>query len=83
MSEALTQDRVRDVLNQVMDPEINHSVVELGIVQNIEVEAGNAVFVEIRPTTPNCPFGPQLKQRVYDAVAAIEGVGPVEVEWAH
>jgi metal-sulfur cluster biosynthetic enzyme len=46
-------------LQQVMDPELGMSIVELGLVRNIELKEGQA-HVTMILTTPFCPYGPSL-----------------------
>lgn len=52
-------DLVRTALREVFDPEIGLNVVELGLVQEIQVEDDRAHVVMIM-TTPFCPYAPQL-----------------------
>jgi metal-sulfur cluster biosynthetic enzyme len=52
-------DLVRTALREVYDPEIGLNVVELGLVQEIQVEDDRAHVVMIM-TTPFCPYAPQL-----------------------
>jgi len=48
--------RVRASLERVMDPEVPVlSIVELGIVREVEVAAGGAVTVTVTPTYSGCP----------------------------
>jgi ATP-binding protein involved in chromosome partitioning len=46
----VTHEQVRKALEQVMDPELNRNVVELGMVRNIEVE-NNRVRLTLALTT--------------------------------
>ena len=75
-----TEAAVRAALKGVRDPEINHDIVELGMVQDVEIE-GDSVTVQIQPTSSNCPYAGEIIRRVKDAVAAVSGVARVEVEW--
>lgn len=52
-------DLVRTALREVHDPEIGLNVVELGLVQEIQVEDDRTHIVMIM-TTPFCPYAPQL-----------------------
>ena len=77
----ITEDSVRLLLRTVMDPELSHDIVTLGIVHEIEVE-GSDVDVTLQVTSPNCPFRDELVRRVDTAVRTIPGIGKVCVEMA-
>jgi metal-sulfur cluster biosynthetic enzyme len=67
-------------LREVRDPEINHGIVELGMVRQVEVEQGK-VYVSVVPTSAHCPFAAEIVSRIERAVRALEGVEDVEVTW--
>jgi len=70
--------RIRDALQEVYDPEIGISVVDLGLVRKIE-EVEGQVHVTMILTTPFCP----LAGRILDAArAAVEKATghPVQIE---
>lgn len=50
-----TIDQVRDVLATINDPELHRSIVELGMVKDIEVDAPR-VTVDLALTIPGCPL---------------------------
>lgn len=81
MNTAITPETVYGVLRGVRDPELDHDIVELGLVQEVEIDEG-VVYLEIHPTSPHCPYGPEIVRRVKSAVAAMDGVRGVEVSWA-
>jgi ring-1,2-phenylacetyl-CoA epoxidase subunit PaaD len=69
-----------DALGRVMDPEIPAvSVVDMGMVRDVEAAAGKARVV-ILPTFTGCPAVPVIRQDVAKAVEAVEGVDDVVVE---
>ena len=57
----MVQDKVRDALRTVIDPEMGIDVVELGLIYAIDVAADNAVAVRMTMTTPACPLGEFLR----------------------
>lgn len=79
MATAITEQKVLDALHKVMDPELNHSVVELGFIQDVDI-VGDFVHLDIQLTTPHCPFADRIVDSIRGAVAAIPGVREVEVE---
>ena len=71
--------RLRERLNQVLDPELGASIVELGMVGEITVdEAGHAV-VRVSLTTVGCPLRAQIERDVREAALALDGVTDVEL----
>lgn len=76
------RDDVLRILEQVKDPEIPVvSVVELGIVRDVRVDAAG-VTVTITPTYSGCPAMREIEQDIRAALAAA-GVGHVEIETVH
>ena len=81
MSTTITEQMVYHALQQVMDPELHHNIVELGFVQEVEI-LGDYVHVDIQLTTPHCPFADEIVYNIKQAVASVKGVNKVEVERA-
>ncbi|MFN7974990.1 MAG: iron-sulfur cluster assembly protein [Acidobacteriota bacterium] len=75
-----TERDVLDALRTVRDPELNHSIVELGMIQDVEVEGGQ-VWVHVRPTTAACPFGKEIVKRIESVVRPHPRVASVDLEW--
>ena len=81
MSTTITEQMVYHALQQVMDPELHHNIVELGFVQEVEI-LGDYVHVDIQLTTPHCPFAEDIVNDIKKAVSSVKGVNKVEVERA-
>jgi metal-sulfur cluster biosynthetic enzyme len=62
-----TETDVREALRHVVDPEIGVNIVDLGLVYRIEVE-GSRVRIAMTMTSPACPLGDYLKERVTSAI---------------
>jgi ring-1,2-phenylacetyl-CoA epoxidase subunit PaaD len=76
-------DAVWSALEGVMDPEIPAvSVVDMGMIKDVVVETGR-VRVEVLPTFTGCPAVPIIRQDVAVAVAGVEGVEDVVVEFSY
>jgi metal-sulfur cluster biosynthetic enzyme len=75
----VTEDRVREALKQVEDPEVGLNIVDLGLVYEIEVDGGS-VSVRMTLTSPGCPVGPQLLNGSKMVVQELEGVEQVEIQ---
>ena len=76
---APTIEELREKLSLVMDPEINLSIVELGLVYDIEYDDGD-VLVTMTLTSPGCPLGPVIRGEAYAKLKEIPGVKDVDVQ---
>lgn len=77
----LTVEKVREALKPIVDPEIYISIVDLGLIRNVEISPDGAkVKVVMTLTTPFCPEGPAIIESVHAALGAIPGVTEEEVE---
>jgi Mrp family chromosome partitioning ATPase len=76
----VTTEKVMQALKSVRDPEINISILDLGMVRSAEVQ-GNTVHVSIA-LVPNCPLTTTIRDDVTKAVSEIEGVEKVEVHFS-
>jgi metal-sulfur cluster biosynthetic enzyme len=77
---AVTEDVVRKVLRQVKDPELNLSIVDLGLVYDIAIDGDGDVEIKMSLTSPGCPSGPEIVGDTERAVKALDGVNEVTVE---
>lgn len=71
--------RVREALAQVIDPDLGESIVELGLIYSVSVDANGAARVEMTTTTPGCPAAGYLRQAVETAAWGVDGIHYVEV----
>jgi Mrp family chromosome partitioning ATPase len=72
------QSQVLEALEAVNDPELKKSLVELGMVHDIEVEGGHVGFT-LALTTLACPLRERIVDEAKQAVLALEGVEHVDV----
>jgi metal-sulfur cluster biosynthetic enzyme len=75
---ATTPSLVWQTLKQVIDPEIDCNIVDLGLVYDITI-AGSKVIVTMTLTTPGCPMHESLARGVKNALLNLEEVDDVEV----
>ncbi|MBN1440082.1 MAG: DUF59 domain-containing protein [Anaerolineales bacterium] len=63
---------LRKALGEVMDPELGLSIIQLGMIRDVQLKE-NGVFLRMILTTPFCPYGPALmehaRQKAEKAVA--------------
>jgi ATP-binding protein involved in chromosome partitioning len=69
----VTEDLVIDVLRPVEDPELHRSIVDLGMVREIDIE-GDAVSVQVALTIAGCPLRAEIDNRVNSALLSLDGV---------
>ena len=65
-----------DALSNVIDPELGRDFVELGLIYDIEVDAGKVHFT-FTLTAPGCPIGPEVAEQIEEFVSEVEGVESV------
>lgn len=70
--------KLRDALSEVHDPEINLSVVQLGLIRNVRFEEGQ-VMIRMILTTPFCPYGPAMIEMVRQKAEQASGL-PAEIQ---
>jgi metal-sulfur cluster biosynthetic enzyme len=75
----VTEEAVRTALRKVKDPELNLSIIDLGLVYEIDIDDGD-VHVDMTLTSPGCPSGPEILSDVKRALEAMDGVKTAEVE---
>jgi metal-sulfur cluster biosynthetic enzyme len=75
----ITEERVREALKGVVDPEIGLDMVSLGLLYGVEVD-GSKVKVVMTLTTPACPVGPMFVNNVHQTVIGLPGVSACDVE---
>ncbi len=82
MSQDIKQLRVKifDELSKIVDPEINTSIVELELIDEVDINNSD-VKVDLHLTSPFCPavFGFKICQDVHDNLLKVEGVKDVKV----
>ena len=82
---ALAEDKVREALKQVIDPELYVNIVDLGLIYVVDVGDENEdgthdVTIEMTMTSPMCPAGPQLVAGTKGAAEELEEVRSAEVK---
>lgn len=68
-----------DALKTVYDPEIPINIYELGLIYKVEQGAEGAVDVDMTLTAPGCPVAGTFPGLVAETLAAVKGVGLVNV----
>lgn len=77
--EASLDEQCRVALQDVTDPELPISIVDLGLVYDVRVDDGH-VDVDMTLTAMGCPAAQLMTQEVTDRLLELDGVGSVDVE---
>jgi len=73
-------DTVRDLLRDVIDPEIGINIVDLGLLYDIRLSGDGTAAIRMTLTTPGCPLGGYLTDAIHDTLQDITGVSSVDVQ---
>lgn len=73
------QDRIRDRLRTVLDPETGRDLVAMGMIYGIQADEGGHVRVDMTTTTRGCPLADFLRLGVETALQSVEGIASVDV----
>lgn len=63
----LDEARVREILRQVIDPEVGRDIVSLGLVYRVDISADRLV-IEMTMTSPACPLGEMITDEVKEVL---------------
>lgn len=73
----LSNDLVMERLRDVFDPEIHMSIVELGLVYDVDITDEGQIIVTYTLTSPGCPLGPVIDGQIKDVLVDLPGVKEV------
>lgn len=74
-----TEEEVEEQLKEVIDPELDVNIVDLGLVREIEIE-DDRVDILMTLTTPGCPLHSVFDEMVRQEVGGLTDVNEVDVE---
>ncbi len=75
----VTKEQVIEALDDVLDPELNRSIVQLEMVRSVDISGRGKVQVEVDLTIEGCPMRQEIQRRVSSAVEVLDGVRSVQV----
>ncbi len=73
------RDAVIEALKSVHDPEIPVNIYDLGLIYEANRRLNGDVEIVMTLTAPHCPVAGEMPREVAEAVAAVDGVGVVNV----
>jgi Mrp family chromosome partitioning ATPase len=75
----VTTTQALEALRGVIDPELGHNIVELGMVKDLAVEDGKISFT-LALTTPTCPLRDRMSAQSREALMSLDGIQKVEIK---
>jgi len=75
-----TTDQIIEALRPVEDPELHRSIVDLGMVRDVEMKGG-VVSLTVVLTIAGCPLRNEIQNRVGTALRALDGVQDVALNF--
>ncbi len=70
-----------DALRPVQDPELNRSIVDLGMVRDVQIQSSGAVSLTVVLTIAGCPLRNEIQTRVNTALRSLDGVKDVALNF--
>ncbi len=75
------REEVFEALRPIVDPEMNVSIVDLGLIYDVEAEEEDSrLRVKMTLTSPMCPVGPQIMGAVHTTCLQMEEVEDVDIQ---
>jgi metal-sulfur cluster biosynthetic enzyme len=76
----VTKEQVLEYIKPVEDPELGFSLVDLGLIYDIDISDNNDLYIKMTLSSPACPIGPELMSMVRTAALSIDSVSNVDLE---
>jgi ATP-binding protein involved in chromosome partitioning len=70
-----------DALRPVQDPELHRSIVDLGMVRDVQIQSTGDVSLTVVLTIAGCPLRNEIQTRVNSALRALDGVKNVALNF--
>ncbi|WP_114855821.1 Mrp/NBP35 family ATP-binding protein [Brachybacterium sp. YJGR34] len=71
--------QIHEALTGVMDPEIHRPITELGMVDDVSIDADGTARVQVLVTIEGCPMRDRIERETAEATATVPGLSRVEV----
>jgi Predicted metal-sulfur cluster biosynthetic enzyme len=74
-------EKIKEAVSTVADPHMGISIVEMGILQDVQIEKNGSTVAKltIRPTNPGCMSAANIAMNAKLAAEKVEGVDKVEI----
>lgn len=74
------KEKIMEQLEEVMDPELNIDIVNLGLIYDVQIDEDKNVKVTMTLTAMGCPLAGTIEQQVKEAVKKVDGIQDVQVD---
>jgi len=74
-------DELLELLKPVIDPELDFSIVDLGLIYEIGQYEDGKVHVKMTLTSPACPIGPAIGEEVRKTLLKDPHIPEVDFQW--
>ncbi|MFJ6941777.1 MAG: metal-sulfur cluster assembly factor [Limosilactobacillus mucosae] len=74
------EQQVWDALTTVIDPELNVSIVDLGLIYEVEVDDQGCCSIKMSLTTPGCPLSSFLQNDIERAAEKVPAIRDARVQ---
>jgi len=75
----LTKEKIMKQIQPVEDPDVGLSLVDMGLIYDINISDDNVVNINMTLSSPGCPIGEYLMTQVREAVLQLEDVKDADV----
>ncbi len=70
---------IRELLREVIDPEIGINIVDLGLVYDVALSGDGVARIRMTLTTPGCPLGGYIDDEIHNVLWGAPGVADIDV----
>lgn len=74
------EDRVKQRLKMVIDPETGIDVLEMDLINSLSTTDSGEVKLTFRPSSFVCPLAFELAREIWESLREIEGVKSIDIE---
>ena len=75
-----TKEIILEHISPIEDPEIHIGLVDLGLIYDVDVQDDGTVKIAMTLTSPMCPIGPELVEKIKSATLELDGINNVKVD---
>ncbi|MGA8942936.1 MAG: metal-sulfur cluster assembly factor [Thermoactinomyces sp.] len=80
MDKEKMKEQILEQLEEVIDPELNVDIVNLGLIYGIDLDDDGNVKITMTLTSMGCPLAGVIQQQVVNIVQGIEGINQADVD---
>ncbi|MBA4603731.1 metal-sulfur cluster assembly factor [Thermoactinomyces sp. AMNI-1] len=80
MDKEKLKEQILEQLEEVIDPELNIDIVNLGLIYGIDINDDGDVKITMTLTAMGCPLAGVIQQQVVRALQDIDGINQVDVD---